>query len=151
MATEANDAVSPELSTTASSPTTSAVTGGGDGVVVSITDELRSFLTSSSTDSHLSEDLRDLSSSLTIQSTVPYKSLKSIWLGSRPGVRPDLSSLLAGSNFVFTSPTPRQKVVSFIVLNKHVCESRLCYLRSLVSVFCCMFHVIEFFGACFEF
>ncbi|KAL1561821.1 hypothetical protein AAHA92_04478 [Salvia divinorum] len=105
MVTEANDAVSPKQSTTAVlSPITSA-----GGLIVTITDAMRSFLTTSSTDSRLSEDLRLLSSSLSLQSTASYQSLRTIWFGSESGSRPDLSSLLAGSNFAFTSPAPRQK------------------------------------------
>ncbi|XP_057783248.1 uncharacterized protein LOC131001076 [Salvia miltiorrhiza] len=108
MVTEANDAVSSKLSTTAVlSPTTSSSSGGA--LIISITGAMRSFLTASSTDLHLSEDLRHLSSSLILQSTAPYQSLKTIWFGSEFGSRPDLSSLLAGSNFIFASPTPRQK------------------------------------------
>ncbi|XP_042059786.1 uncharacterized protein LOC121804361 [Salvia splendens] len=108
MVTEANDAVSPNLSTTAIlSPITS--TGGSGDLIVSTTDAMRSFLTISSTDSRLSEDLRHLSSSLSLQSTASYQSLRTIWFGSESGSRADLSSLLAGSNFVFTSPAPRQK------------------------------------------
>ncbi|KAK4400500.1 hypothetical protein Sango_1156100 [Sesamum angolense] len=83
------------------------VTGGG--LIISITDTIRSFLTTASTDSRLPEDLRDLSSSLIMHSTVPYKSLKTIWFGSECETRPDVSSLLSGSTFVFTSPKPREK------------------------------------------
>ncbi|KAL3845499.1 hypothetical protein ACJIZ3_002902 [Penstemon smallii] len=79
------------------------------GLIISTTDRIRSFLAASSSDSHLPDDLRDLSSSLIPHSTVPYKSLKSIWFGSDPNIRPDLSVLLSGSNFVFTSPKPREK------------------------------------------
>ncbi|KAI3453392.1 hypothetical protein Pfo_010055 [Paulownia fortunei] len=108
MVTEANDVVSPKLSTTLPPPaTTTTVTGVG--LIISITDAIRSFLAAASTDSHLSEDLRNLSSSLIMHSTVPYKSLKTIWFGSERDTRPDLSFLLSGSNFIFTSPKPREK------------------------------------------
>ncbi|KAH6774073.1 ER-based factor for assembly of V-ATPase [Perilla frutescens var. hirtella] len=107
MVTEANDAVASHPSTAVMSPSTS--TAAAAGLIISITDATRSFLTTSSANSHLSEDLRDLSSSLSIQSTVPYNSLKTIWFRSKPETRPDLSSLLAGSDFVFTSPKPREK------------------------------------------
>ncbi|KAK4422973.1 hypothetical protein Salat_1879900 [Sesamum alatum] len=83
--------------------------GTGGGLIISITDTIRSFLTAASTDSRLPDDLRDLSSSLIMHSTVPYKSLKTIWFGSERETRPDVSSLLSGSNFVFTSPKPREK------------------------------------------
>ncbi|KAG8382502.1 hypothetical protein BUALT_Bualt05G0083900 [Buddleja alternifolia] len=81
------------------------------GLIISTTDAIRSFLTAASTDSHLSEDLRDLSTSLITQSSssLPYQSLKTIWLTSQPTTRPHLSSLLSGSNFIFTSPKPREK------------------------------------------
>ncbi|KAL8494919.1 hypothetical protein ACS0TY_019185 [Phlomoides rotata] len=107
MATEADVVVQAKLSATSSPPASDAVTGGG--LIITITDVIRSFLGASSTDSRLSEELRDLSSSLKMHSTVPYKSLKDIWFGSKPETRPDLSSLLRGSDFAFTSPVPRQK------------------------------------------
>ncbi|KAL6493366.1 hypothetical protein OROGR_032500 [Orobanche gracilis] len=96
-----------DISATSSPPAATAATGGG--LIITITDAIRSFLSASSTDSRLSEELRDLSSSLKLHSTVPYKSLKHIWFGSKPETRPDLSSLLCGSDFVFSSPVPRQK------------------------------------------
>ncbi|XP_047975217.1 uncharacterized protein LOC125217736 [Salvia hispanica] len=102
----ANDDVSAKLPPIT---TTAAAVSGSGGLIISISDEMRSFLTTSSADSHLSEDLRRLSSSLSLQSSAPYQSLKSIWLGSESDSRPHLSSLLGGSNFIFTSPTPRQK------------------------------------------
>ncbi|KAL0364266.1 UNVERIFIED_CONTAM: hypothetical protein Sangu_0524200 [Sesamum angustifolium] len=103
MVSETNDTVSGNFSTI--SPATVA----GAGLIISITDTIRSFLTTASTDSRLPEDLRDLSSSLIMHSTVPYKSLKTIWFGSECETRPDVSSLLYGSTFVFTSPKPREK------------------------------------------
>ncbi|GFQ02954.1 hypothetical protein PHJA_002439200 [Phtheirospermum japonicum] len=101
MVAETKDSL--KLSTTLPPPAT------GGGLIITTTDAIRTFLTAASTDSHLSKDLRDLSSSLIINSTVPYKSLKTIWFGSGREIRPDLSSLFRGSNFIFTSPKPREK------------------------------------------
>ncbi|KAL3645548.1 hypothetical protein CASFOL_010728 [Castilleja foliolosa] len=101
MVTETKDTL--KLSTNLPPPAT------GGGLIITATDDIRTFLTAASADSHLSKDFRDLSSSLIINSTVPYKSLKTIWFGSRRETRPDLSSLLHGSNFIFTSPKPREK------------------------------------------
>ncbi|KAL7107748.1 hypothetical protein ACP275_06G074200 [Erythranthe tilingii] len=109
MTTEANDVVSPKLSTTSPPPATATATLTSGGLIISTTDAIRSFITGASTDSHLSEDLRDIASSVTVQSTVPYRSLKAIWLGSECETRPNLSSLLNGCNFIFTSPKPREK------------------------------------------
>uniref|UniRef100_K4D1S5 Uncharacterized protein n=1 Tax=Solanum lycopersicum TaxID=4081 RepID=K4D1S5_SOLLC len=57
----------------------------------------------------LSNDLRELASSLSDQPTVPYKHLRWVWIGSNLVTRPDLMGLLSGSNFVFCSPKPREK------------------------------------------
>ncbi|CAA0811965.1 Unknown protein [Striga hermonthica] len=104
MATETADSI--KLSTNLPPPATA---GSGDGLILSTTDVIRSFLTAASTGSHLPKDLRDISSSLSAHSTVSYKSLRTIWFGSECESRPDLSSLLFGSNFIFTSPKPREK------------------------------------------
>ncbi|PIN07316.1 hypothetical protein CDL12_20120 [Handroanthus impetiginosus] len=115
MVAEADDVVSAKLLTTSAPPATATATANAnakvtsDGLIITITDAIRSFLTAASKDSHLSQDLNDLSSSLIMQSTIPYKSLKTIWFGSNHDTRPDLSSLLSGSDFIFTSPKPREK------------------------------------------
>ncbi|KZV37275.1 hypothetical protein F511_14679 [Dorcoceras hygrometricum] len=98
-----HDDSSPDPATTSPPP----ITAGG--LIISSTDAIRSFLEAASSDSHLSEDLRDLSSSLIMHSSIPYKSLKRIWIGSDPDTRPDLIALLSGCNFVLTSPKPREK------------------------------------------
>lgn len=104
MVTEVDKGVSPKLSEVPSS-----------GLVISVTSSINSFLSAASNDSYLSQDLRDLSSSLIVHSTIPYKSLKTIWLRSKRDARPDLYTLLTGSNFVFTSPKPREKVFTIVV------------------------------------
>ncbi|XP_073316578.1 uncharacterized protein [Primulina huaijiensis] len=98
-----HDESSPNLDTT----TPPQITTGG--LIISKTDAIRSFLEAASADCHLSQDLRDLSSSLIVHSSIPYKSLKSIWIGSHPDTRPDLSAILHGCNFVLASPKPREK------------------------------------------
>ncbi|GKF07165.1 hypothetical protein Tco_0041389 [Tanacetum coccineum] len=88
------------------------------GLIISKTKTIQSFLATSSNNTHLSQDLRDIaaSSSLSDDGSISYKSLRSIWLASDPLTRPDLSVLLSGSGFVFTSPKPREKVVTFVAL-----------------------------------
>lgn len=112
MVSEANDVVSPK---TFQPPiTTTMLTSGG--LIISTTDPIRSFFTAAaSTDPHLSEDLKNLASSLSLHSTVPYSSLKAIWFGSERETRPSLSSLLSGCEFIFTSPKPREKVILIII------------------------------------
>ncbi|KAK4368761.1 hypothetical protein RND71_012553 [Anisodus tanguticus] len=56
--------------------------------------------TGASSEIKLSDDLRKLASSLSDHPTVPYKHLRSIWVGSNPSTRPDLMGF---------SPKPREK------------------------------------------
>ncbi|XP_027084533.1 uncharacterized protein [Coffea arabica] len=96
-----------------SNPTAAAAAAtdgsGNIGLVISTTETIRSFLMTASTDPNLPQDLRDLASSLSPHSSLSYKSLKSIWIGSDPKTRPSLFRLFSGSNFIFTSPKPREK------------------------------------------
>lgn len=81
------------------------------GLVISGADPIRSFLVAASGDrDHLSDELRGLAASLSTLSSVPYKSLRSIWCALPAPSRPSLRLLLDGSDFVFTSPKPREKV-----------------------------------------
>ncbi|XP_073306784.1 uncharacterized protein [Primulina huaijiensis] len=93
--------------TTSPPPPVLTITTGG--IIISTTNAIRSFLEAASTDCHLSEDLRDLSSSLIVHSSIPYTSLRSIWIGSEPDKRPDLSAILSGCEFLFAGPKPREK------------------------------------------
>ncbi|CAK9328849.1 unnamed protein product [Citrullus colocynthis] len=79
------------------------------GLVLSNTETIRSFLTAASIDSRLSEELRPIASDLASQNNIPYKPLRAIWFATESCTRPDLLRLLAGSEFVFTSPKPREK------------------------------------------
>ncbi|CAF2324291.1 unnamed protein product [Brassica napus] len=79
------------------------------GLILSVTEPLRSFLASACDDRRLSEELRDIASDLRSRNTVPYKLLRAIWTGSDPSTRPALLGLFSGSGFVFTSPKPREK------------------------------------------
>ncbi|XP_078156010.1 ER-based factor for assembly of V-ATPase [Carex rostrata] len=81
-----------------------------DGLVISSTDLIRSFLVDASGDrDHFSDELRVLADSLSALSSVPYKSLRSIWCALPASSRPSLRLLLDGSGFVFTTPKPRVK------------------------------------------
>jgi hypothetical protein len=81
----------------------------GSGLIVSATEPMRSFLALACDDLRLSEELREIASDLRSRNTVPYKLLRAIWTGSDPSTRPELLGLFSGSNFVFTSPKPREK------------------------------------------
>ncbi|XP_071737432.1 uncharacterized protein [Rutidosis leptorrhynchoides] len=90
-----------------SDPRTTTTTAG---LILSKTQTLQSFLTASAINPNLSPHLNQIASSLSLHpSSIPYTSLRSIWVASDPSTRPDLSSLLAGSNFVLNSPQPREK------------------------------------------
>ncbi|KAG2310438.1 hypothetical protein Bca4012_024953 [Brassica carinata] len=79
------------------------------GLILSATEPMRSFLALACDDRRLSEELRDIASDLRSRNAVPYKILRAIWSGSDPSTRPDLLVLFSGSDFVFTSPKPREK------------------------------------------
>ncbi|KAG6633678.1 uncharacterized protein LOC122288943 [Carya illinoinensis] len=79
------------------------------GLVISATETIRSFLSGASKDPHLSPELQQIAFDLTSQCNVPYKSLRALWFASQPYTRPALIQLLSGSEFVFTSPKPREK------------------------------------------
>ncbi|CAD5334739.1 unnamed protein product [Arabidopsis thaliana] len=81
----------------------------GSGLILSATEPLRSFLALASGDRRLSDELRGIASDLRSKNIIPYKLLRAIWTGSDPSTRPDLLGLFSGSNFVFTSPKPREK------------------------------------------
>ncbi|KAM1787436.1 hypothetical protein ACFX11_037831 [Malus domestica] len=79
------------------------------GLVVSTTEPILSFLTSASTDPHLSHELQQIASNLSSKPTVSYKSLRALWVASDASTRPHLAQLFSGCEFVLTSPKPREK------------------------------------------
>ncbi|KAK3029905.1 hypothetical protein RJ639_038528 [Escallonia herrerae] len=93
------------------------------GLTISATEALRSFLTSAASNTALSSDLRSTASSLSLRPSVPYKSLRSIWIASDPSTRPGLASILSGSQFVLTSPKPREKSEELKVRLKKMAEN----------------------------
>ncbi|KAK3041576.1 hypothetical protein RJ639_000710 [Escallonia herrerae] len=93
------------------------------GLTISATEALRSFLASAASNTALSADLRRTASSLSLRPSVPYKSLRSIWIVSDPSTRPGLASLLSGSQFVLTSPKPREKSEELKVRLKKLAEN----------------------------
>lgn len=86
--------------------------GGNDGgLVVNNNETLRSFLRSAADDhDHLTPELRHLALDLCSQSSIPYRSLRTVWFALPSGDRPALRRLFAGAEFVFSSPKPREKV-----------------------------------------
>lgn len=79
------------------------------GLIISNNDSIRSFLLSASEDLQLPRELRETALNLSSLNKAPYKSIRQIWVGSLPSIRPDLFRLFSGSEFVFTSPKPREK------------------------------------------
>lgn len=79
------------------------------GLIISNNDSIRSFLLSASEDVQLPRELRETALNLSSLNKAPYKSIRQIWVGSLPSIRPDLFRLFSGSEFVFTSPKPREK------------------------------------------
>ncbi|KAG1354265.1 hypothetical protein COCNU_07G003770 [Cocos nucifera] len=83
---------------------------GAAGLVMANNETIRSFLLSAAEDrKHLTDELRELASSLFSRSSVPYGSLRSIWSALPPAGRPALRRLFAGADFVFSRPRPREK------------------------------------------
>lgn len=82
------------------------------GLIISNTETIRSFLIQASKDVQLSPELKDDALNLSSQTNIPYKALRNIWVSSPHSTRPDLLSVFSGSGFVFTSPKPRQKVIT---------------------------------------
>ncbi|KAH7687435.1 ATPase vacuolar ER assembly factor Vma12 protein [Dioscorea alata] len=87
------------------------VDGGDDGgLVVANNETLRSFLRSAADDhDYLTPELRRLASDLCSQSSIPYRSLRTVWFALPSVDRPALRRLFAGAEFVFSSPKPREK------------------------------------------
>ncbi|KAJ6415540.1 hypothetical protein OIU84_004355 [Salix udensis] len=80
------------------------------GLRISMTEPIRSFLLSASKDVEVPRELQDLALNLSSQNNLHYKSLRSIWIRSPPSTRPlDLIRLFSGSNFILSSPKPREK------------------------------------------
>ncbi|AES62207.1 putative ATPase, vacuolar ER assembly factor, Vma12 [Medicago truncatula] len=79
------------------------------GLIISSTHFIRAFLSEASTDTTLSAELRQKCSDLIAQSNVPYEPLRAIWIASDPSTRPELTQLLWGTSFIFSSPKPREK------------------------------------------
>ncbi|PON48317.1 ATPase, vacuolar ER assembly factor, Vma [Parasponia andersonii] len=80
------------------------------GVVISMTEPIRSFLTAASRDPSLSQELQEIASDLSSKPNVPYKPLRTIWSSADiTAHHPSLIQLLSGSEFVLTSPKPREK------------------------------------------
>ncbi|KAK7379785.1 hypothetical protein VNO78_34304 [Psophocarpus tetragonolobus] len=79
------------------------------GLVISTTDPIRIFLSGASKDATLSDELRQTSSDLLLQSEVPYAPLRAVWMASDSSTRPELTRLFSGTRFAFSSPKPREK------------------------------------------
>ncbi|KAI3963299.1 hypothetical protein MKW92_049561 [Papaver armeniacum] len=79
------------------------------GLMIANNEIIKSFLNSAKSDLNLTDELRQIASNLLSQPSIPYKSLRNIWSESLPSTRPDLLHLFSGSNFVFSSPKPREK------------------------------------------
>ncbi|XP_077213053.1 uncharacterized protein LOC143848114 [Tasmannia lanceolata] len=80
-----------------------------NGLVVANNETIRFFLRSVAENQDLKDELRRIASDLLSQDLLPYKSLRSLWFESPTSVRPKLLHLFSGSDFVFSSPKPREK------------------------------------------
>ncbi|XP_074270199.1 uncharacterized protein LOC141593142 [Silene latifolia] len=93
-----------------SSSSSSSSSNNYTGLLLTKTQTIHSFLTSShTTDSKFPENFRESALSLSSQDSIPYQSLRAIWTSSDAATRPSLSLLLQGSSFIFNSPKPREK------------------------------------------
>ncbi|KAI3836732.1 hypothetical protein MKX03_007378 [Papaver bracteatum] len=79
------------------------------GLILANNETIKYFLTSANSDLNLNHELRQISTTLLSQHSIPYKSLRQIWSKSLPSTRPNLLHLFSGSNFLFSSPKPREK------------------------------------------
>ncbi|KAG6533728.1 hypothetical protein ZIOFF_007603 [Zingiber officinale] len=83
---------------------------GSTGLMLTILKAIRSFLISALTGVHsLPNNLRDVSFALLLESSVSYRSLKSIWHALPSSDHLDLHHLFKGADFVSSSPKPREK------------------------------------------
>ncbi|CAN6461053.1 unnamed protein product [Victoria cruziana] len=82
-----------------------------EGLILGSNEALRDFLRSASEDkcSISDELLRDAARVLSTRDSVPYRSVREIYLAIPASSRPPLLPLLAGSDILFTSPKPREK------------------------------------------
>ncbi|XP_078438389.1 ER-based factor for assembly of V-ATPase [Wolffia australiana] len=79
------------------------------GLIIAMNQGINEFLLAAAREPRLSPDFQELVSNLLNQKSIPYKSLRDIWLKSSPQTRPSLRRLLTGCHFVFQSPKPREK------------------------------------------
>lgn len=84
-------------------------TSNPSGLIFANNEIIRSFLQKSTSDPNLSQQLRETASDLSSQTSVPYKSIRNLWSEASPSTRPDLLHLFSGSNFVLSTPKPREK------------------------------------------
>lgn len=80
------------------------------GLVISSNDSILSFINSAARDPKLSQELQQIASDLSSKPNVPYKFLRALWFASNVARRPNWIQLLAGSDFILSSPKPREKV-----------------------------------------
>jgi len=92
------------------------------GLVISTTPSIRVFLSGASKDATLSDDLRQASSDLLLQSELPYAPLRAVWMASDPSTRPDLTRLFSGTRLIFSSPKPREKVSVLFLLSVSISQ-----------------------------
>ncbi|XP_058085104.1 uncharacterized protein LOC131232699 isoform X1 [Magnolia sinica] len=81
----------------------------GGGLIVANNETIRSFLHSASQNPQLSQSLCESASNLSHENSIPYKTLRDIWSASPSFSRPKLRLLFSASDFVFSSPKPREK------------------------------------------
>ncbi|KAF5206313.1 Er-based factor for assembly of v-atpase [Thalictrum thalictroides] len=85
------------------------ISNSSKGLIISNNETIRLFLRNSIKDPNLNEEFHQLASNLSSQNCIPYKLLKTLWSESSPSIRPKLLHLFSGSDFVFSTPKPREK------------------------------------------
>ncbi|KAF9598805.1 hypothetical protein IFM89_031473 [Coptis chinensis] len=80
------------------------------GLLIANNETIRSFLLKSIIqDSNLNQQHHQIALNLSSQNNVPYKLIRNLWTVSSPSRRPKLIHLFNDSEFVLTSPKPREK------------------------------------------
>ncbi|KAL5710398.1 hypothetical protein ACHQM5_020963 [Ranunculus cassubicifolius] len=79
------------------------------GLIIANNDTIRSFLHNSIQNPNLTSELREIASNLSSQPSLPYKSIRTLYFASPSSTKPNLKHLFNGSDFVFSSPKPREK------------------------------------------
>ncbi|KAF6160101.1 hypothetical protein GIB67_018881 [Kingdonia uniflora] len=79
------------------------------GLILSSNEKIHNFLLSVASDQNVTKEHQQIAANLSRETCIPYKSIRKIWFESSPSTRTNLVDLLNGSDFVLSSPKPREK------------------------------------------